>query len=57
MECQHNAMNSSDLESGIYLPQVSVISTMYTQALYIVLQDFDLADSRRGLPVDEAASL
>ena len=33
------------------------MSTMQTQALYTVLQDFDLADSRRGLLVDEAASL
>ena len=33
------------------------MSTMQTQALYAVLQDFDLADSRRGLLVDEAASL
>ena len=30
---------------------------MQTQALYAVLRDFDLADSRRGLSVDEAASL
>ena len=30
---------------------------MQTQALYAVLRDFDLADSRRGLLVDKAASL
>ena len=30
------------------------MSTLQTQALYAVLQDFDLADSRRGLSVDEA---
>ena len=57
MACRHHATNSSDLESGISLPQISVISTMQTQALYAVLRDFDLADSRRGLSVDEAASL
>ena len=57
MACHHHATNSSDLESGISLPQVSVMSTMQTQALYAVLRDFDLADSRRGLLVDEAASL
>ena len=28
MACRHHATNSSDLESGISLPQVSVISTM-----------------------------
>ena len=50
-------MNSSDLESGISLPQVSVMSTMQTQALYAVLRDFDLADLWRGLLVDEATSL
>ena len=33
------------------------MSTMQTHALYAVLRDFDLADSRRGLSVDEAASL
>ena len=33
------------------------MSTMQTQALYAVLRDFDLADSQRGLLVDEAASL
>ena len=55
--CRHYATNLSNLESGISLPQVSVISTMQTQALYAVLRDFDLADSRRGLSVDEAASL
>ena len=54
--CRH-AMNSSDLESGISLPQVSVMLTMQTQALYAVLRDFDLANSRQGLSVDEAASL
>ena len=57
MACRHHATNSSDLESGISLPQVLVMSTMQTQALYAVLRDFDLADSRRGLSVDEAASL
>ena len=57
MACCHHATNSSDLESGISLPQVSVMSTMQTQALFAVLRDFDLADSRRGLSVDEAASL
>ena len=57
MACRHHATNSSDLESGISLPQVSVMSTMQTQALYAVLRDFYLADSRRGLLVDEAASL
>ena len=30
---------------------------MQIQALYAVLRDFDLADSRRVLSVDEAASL
>ena len=30
---------------------------MQTQAIYAVLRDFDLADSQRGLSVDEAASL
>ena len=34
-----------------------VMSTMQTQALYAVLRDFDLADSRQGWSVDEAASL
>ena len=57
MACRHDATNSSNLESGISLPQVSFMSTMQTQALYAVLRDFDLADSRRGLLVDEAASL
>ena len=57
MACRHHATNSSDLESGISLSQVSVMSTMQTQGLYAVLQDFDLAHSRRGLSVDEAASL
>ena len=57
MACHHHATNSSDLESGISLPQVLVMSTMQTQALYAVLRDFDLADSQRGLSVDEAASL
>ena len=57
MACCHHAMNSSDLESGISLTQVSVMSTMQTQALFAVLHDFDLADSRRGLSVDEAVSL
>ena len=57
MACRHHATNSSDLESGISLPQVLVILTMQTQALFAVLRDFDLADSRRGLSVDEAASL
>ena len=45
------------MESGIYLPQVSVMSAMQTQALYAVLWEFDLADLRQGLSVDEAASL
>ena len=57
MACRHHAKNLNDLESGISLPQVSVMSTMQTQALFAVLCDFDLADSRRGLSVDEAASL
>ena len=57
MACRHHATNSSDLESGISLLQVSLMSNMQTQALYAVLRDFDLADSRRGLSVDEAASL
>ena len=57
MACRNHATNSSDLESGISLPQVSVMSTMQTQALYSVLQDFDLANSRRGLSVDKAVSL
>ena len=39
MACRHHAMNSSDLGSGISLPQVSVMSTMQTQALYAVLRD------------------
>ena len=55
MACRHHATNSSDLESGISLP--NSVSTMQTQALYDVLRDFDLADLRRGLSVDEAASL
>ena len=57
MACRHHATNSSDLESGISLPQVSFMSTMQKQALYAVLHDFDLADLRRGLSVDKAASL
>ena len=57
MACFRHATNSSDLESGISLPQVSVMSTMQTQALFAVLRDFDLAELRRGLSVDEAASL
>ena len=57
MACRHHATNSSDLESGISLPQVSVMSTMQTQAIFAVLRDFDLAGLRRGLLVDEAASL
>ena len=57
MACRHHAANLSDLESGISLPQVSVMSTMQTQALYSVLRDFDLADLQRGLSGDEAASL
>ena len=57
MACRHHATNSGDLESGISLPQFSVMSTMKTQALYAVLRDFDLADSRRELLVDEAAYL
>ena len=57
MACRHHATNLSDLESGISLPQVLVMSTMQTQALYTVLRDFDLAESRQGLSVDKAASL
>ena len=57
MACRHHATNSSDLESRISLSQVLVMSTMHTQALYAVLRDFDLADSRRGLSVDKAVSL
>ena len=57
MACCHHATYSSDLESGISLPQVLIMSTMQTQALYAMLQDFDLADSRRGLLVDKVASL
>ena len=38
-------------------PGQMVMSTMQTQALYAVLRDFDLADSRQGLSVDEATSL
>ena len=57
MACRPHATNSSNLESRISLPQVSVVSTMQTQAIYAVLRDFDLADSRRGLLVDDAASL
>ena len=57
MACHHHTTNSIDLESGISLPQVLVMSTMQTQALFAVLHDFDLADLRRGLLVDEAASL
>ena len=57
MACSHNVTKSSKLESGISMPQVLVISTMQTQALFAVLRDFNLADSRRGLLVDEAASI
>ena len=57
MTCRHHAKNSSDLESGISLPQVSVMLNMQTQTLYAVLWDFDLADLRRRLLVDEVASL
>ena len=57
MACHHHATNSSDLESGISLLQVSIMSTMQTQVIFAVLRDFDLADSRRGLLVDEDASL
>ena len=57
MVCCHHATNSSDLESVIFLPQVLVMSNMHTQALLAVLHDFELADLRRGLSVDEAASL
>ena len=57
MGYRHHATNSSDLESGISLPQVLVMSMMHTQALYAVLQYFDLADSRRCLSVDDTASL
>ena len=37
LACRHHVTNSSDSESGIFLPQVSVMSTMHTQALYAVL--------------------
>ena len=57
MACCHHATNPSDLESGIFLPQVLVMSNMQTQALFTMLRYFDLADSRRGLSVDETASL
>ena len=57
MACCHHTTNSSELESGISLTQVLVMSTMQTQALYAVLQDFDLDDSQQGLSVDKAASL
>ena len=57
MACRHHATNSIDLESRIYLQQVLVMLTMQTQALFAVLRDFDLAESRRGLSVDEAVSL
>ena len=57
MECRHHAKNSSDLESGISLPQVLVMSTMQTQALYAMLKHFDSADSRLGVLVDGGASL
>ena len=57
MACRHHAMNSSDLEISISLPQVSVMSMMQTQALHAVLRDFDLSDLQRGFSVDEAASL
>ena len=33
MACRHHVTNSSDMESGISLPQVLVMSTMQTQAL------------------------
>ena len=48
LACRHHGTNSSNLESGISLPQVLVMSTMKTQALYAVLRAVDLADSRRG---------
>ena len=57
MACRYHATNSSDLESGISLPQVSVMLIMQTQALYAALRDFDLEESRKGLSVDEAVSL
>ena len=57
MACRHHATNLSELGSRISLPQVSVMSTMQTQALYAKLREFELANSRRGLYVDEAASL
>ena len=57
MAFRHHDTNSSELESGISLPQVLVMSTMQTQALCAVLRDFDLADSWQGLSVDKAASL
>ena len=43
MACRHHATNLSHLESGISLRQVSVMSTMQTQALFAVLRDFNLA--------------
>ena len=57
MACRHHVPNSSNLESRISLTQFLVMSTMQTQALYAVLRDFDLANSRRELLVEEAASL
>ena len=57
MACHNHAKNSCNLESGISLPQVSMMSLMQTQALYAVLLDFDLSNSQRGLVVDEAACL
>ena len=44
------------MEIGIYLSQVLVVSTMQTQALYAMLRDFNLANLRRGLSVEKAAS-
>ena len=57
MACSHHATNSNYLDSGISLSQVSVMSTMQTQALYAVLREFDLSNLQSGLSVDEAASI
>ena len=48
MACRHHATNSSNLDIRISLLQVLVMPTMQTQALFAVLREFDLADSRRG---------
>ena len=57
MSCRNHATNSINLDSAISLPQVLVMYMMQTQALYAVLQDFDVADSPQGFLVAEAASL